>query len=60
SYDIENKAFAVDVPLYLFPDNKGALKGGVRFGYTNTKDALGKRDGDFQLGLFFGVPFSIF
>lgn len=60
SFDAKNDAFSAAVPIYFFPDKEGALKGGIRFGYTNTKNAAGKRDVDFAAGLFFGVPFSIF
>ena len=46
-------ATAIDVPIYLVPDDKGALIGGMRFGYSSDMH-------DFDAGVFLDAPFSIF
>jgi hypothetical protein len=53
TYDIESDAFGIDVPIYLVPDEKGRLIGGLRFGYRTDKD-------DFVVGVFVGSAFSLF
>ena len=59
--DVKNDAWSVTVPLYFAGDKDGALRAGLRGVYANVKDEKnGGRDDDFQLGLFFGVPFSVF
>lgn len=58
--DVANDAWSVTVPLYFAGDRDGALRAGVRGVYTNIEDENGGRDDDFQFGLFFGVPFSVF
>jgi hypothetical protein len=60
SYDLVGDAYGVDVPFYLVGDGKGKLRGGFRLGYTNQKKADGGRDDDISLGVFLGVPFSVF
>jgi hypothetical protein len=61
SFDLNSKAYSLDVPLYIISDDKGQLRGGVRGTYVSQKDAAnGGRKGDFGLSLFVGVPFSIF
>jgi hypothetical protein len=60
SYDLLSDAYGVDVPIYLAGDGKGKLRGGIRAGYTNEKKVGGGRDDDFTLGVFLGVPFSVF
>ena len=58
TYDIKDKSFRAEVPVYLSPDKDGALSGGIKFGY-NSKSENSKKD-DFAIGLFVGLPFSIF
>jgi hypothetical protein len=53
TYDVKEKDFAVDVPIYLVPDKDGKLTGGLRIGYRNDTKDVG-------VGLFVGVPFSVF
>lgn len=60
SVDLKSDAYSIDMPIYLMGDGKGKLRGGVRLGYLNTKKAAGGREDDFSLGLFVGVPFSVF
>lgn len=61
SYDLNSKAYSIDVPLYLITDEKGLLRGGIRGTYLNQKDTVnGGRRGDVGLSLFVGVPFSVF
>jgi type II secretory pathway pseudopilin PulG len=60
SFDLESDAYSLDLPVYLMGDGSGKLRGGVRFGYLNSKQADGGREGDFSLGMFVGVPFSVF
>ncbi|MDB5581947.1 MAG: hypothetical protein JWR80_7123 [Bradyrhizobium sp.] len=55
TYDAENNDYGVDVPIYLLPNDKGQMIGGVRFGYTSTKDGH-----DFVAGIFVGTAFSLF
>lgn len=58
--DTRNGDYSLGVPLYLAGDGTGKLRGGVKGVYTSKKDKDGKRDGDFALGVFVGVPFSVF
>lgn len=53
SYEFNSKAFHVEVPVYFAPDKGGKLNGGIRFAYDTGQK-------DFAIGLFIGVPFSIF
>ena len=49
--DFKNDNWGIDVPLYLFPNDKGMLTGGLRLGWTNTDQ--------FSAGVFVGVPFKL-
>lgn len=60
SVDLKSKAFSLDVPVYFVGDGTGKLRGGVRGVYLNRRDGTGGREDDFTLGLFVGVPFSVF
>jgi hypothetical protein len=60
SYDFNNHSYAIDVPIYLAQASNGQLRGGVRLGYVNQPDGNGGRNGDFSLGVFVGVPFTLF
>jgi hypothetical protein len=60
SYDATSGGYGVDLPVYLVSDGAGKLRGGLRLSYTNVKKAGGGRKGDTSLGLFVGVPFSVF
>jgi hypothetical protein len=60
SFDVKNSAYAVDLPIYFVANGTGKLRGGLRLGYVNTKGEDGGREDDFSLGLFVGVPFSLF
>lgn len=53
TYDIEGKEFGAELPIYLAPDEKGKLSGGLKIAYASKQD-------DVAIGLFIGVPFSIF
>lgn len=54
SYEVKSDAFYLELPVYLAPAKDGKrLNGGVRMAYDTSKD-------DFAIGLFVGVPFSIF
>jgi len=53
TYDFDDKDFGIEVPVYLAPDKDGKLSGGLKFAYSS-------KDDDFGIGLFVGVPFSIF
>lgn len=50
-HDFKNDFWGIDVPVYLFPNDKGLLSGGLRFGWTNTEQ--------FSAGIFVGVPFKL-
>lgn len=53
SYDFQDNIVGFDLPIYLLPDSKGNLNGGVRFGWrSDTKDPI--------IGIFVGAPISIF
>lgn len=54
SYELKNNSALIDVPIYFIPsrDTK-SLNGGLRFGYSTA-------DKEFGIGLFVGVPFSLF
>ena len=58
--DVTSGEYSIGAPVYLVTDGDGKLRGGVQGTYTNKKDKDGKRKGDFALGLFIGVPFTIF
>lgn len=59
TYNLEEDRFGIDVPLYLVADANGGLTGGLRFGYIS-EDEDEEEDEEFILGIFVGVPFSIF
>lgn len=50
-YDHKSNEWGLDVPIYLAPDEKGKLIGGVRLGYKSEDD-------EFKAGVFVGAPFS--
>jgi hypothetical protein len=61
SADIDNHAYSIDVPLYFASAADGKFRGGIRGVYLNERDEKnGGRKGSFALGLFVGVPFSLF
>jgi hypothetical protein len=60
SVDLKNEAWSIDFPFYFATDSEGKLRGGVRGFYLNQRDLMDGRRGDFTLGLFVGVPFSVF
>lgn len=60
NYDLDSTAWSVELPLYFAGDGNGKLRGGVRLGYLNERDDAGGRQDEFSLGLFVGVPFSLF
>lgn len=53
TYRFQDKNVGVEVPIYLVPDEKGKLSGGIKAVYNSKGD-------EFAVGLFVGVPFSIF
>lgn len=53
TYRIEDKNLGIEVPIYLAPDEGGKLTGGIKAVYNSKGD-------EFAVGLFVGVPFSIF
>lgn len=53
SYDFDKKNFNVELPIYLAPGKDGKLSGGLKLAYSS-------KDDDFGIGLFIGVPFSVF
>jgi hypothetical protein len=53
TYRFEDKNVGVEVPIYLVPDEKGKLSGGIKAVYNSKGD-------EFAVGLFVGVPFSVF
>ena len=53
TYRTEDKSVGVEVPIYLVPDKDGKLSGGIKAVYNSKGD-------EFAVGLFVGVPFSIF
>jgi hypothetical protein len=53
TYSIEEKNLGLEVPIYLSRDKDNKLNGGLKFSYASKGD-------DFAIGLFVGVPFSIF
>ena len=53
TYRTEDKNVGVEVPIYLVPDKDGKLSGGIKAVYNSKGD-------EFAVGLFVGVPFSIF
>lgn len=52
THDFRSGASGIDVPIYVVPDEKGNLLGGVRFGYRSDTDKL-------AVGVFVGTAFSI-
>lgn len=53
TYRTEDKNFGVEIPVYLVPDKDGKLSGGLKAVYNSKGD-------EFAIGVFVGVPFSIF
>lgn len=53
TYRFEDKNVGVEVPIYLVPGADGKLTGGIKAVYNSKGD-------EFGLGLFVGVPFSVF
>ena len=53
TYKTEDKSVGIEVPIYLVPDKAGKLSGGIKAVYNSKGD-------EFAVGLFVGVPFSIF
>jgi hypothetical protein len=60
SVDFNRDSYSADLPIYLVGDGQGVLRGGIRLGYVNSPRDGGGRDDDFSLGIFIGVPFSVF
>ncbi|MBD8548851.1 hypothetical protein [Sphingomonas sp. CFBP 8760] len=60
SYDTSNDILSLDVPVYIARDDAGQLRGGLRAIYTDRPDPTGGRTDDLSIGIFIGVPFSIF
>lgn len=52
SHDVLTNKWAVDVPLYLVPDEDGNLVGGLRAGWSTDQKAV--------FGVFVGTRFSLF
>lgn len=52
-YDIDEEEVRAELPVYLAPDEDGSLTGGLKFAWTSKED-------EFGVGVFVGVPFSIF
>lgn len=50
--DFKNHHWGVDMPIYLFPNDKGLLSGGLRLAWTDVDQ--------FSAGIFIGVPFKVF
>ncbi len=53
TYKTKDSNIGVEVPIYLVPDEKGKLSGGIKAVYNSKGD-------EFAVGVFVGVPFSIF
>jgi hypothetical protein len=53
TYDFDKDVTAVDFPIYLIPNSKGGLLGGLRLGYST-------EDHKTVVGAFIGAPLSIF
>lgn len=54
SYEIKSDSALLELPIYFVPEKgKSSLSGGIRMAYNTGKK-------DFAIGLFVGVPFSIF
>lgn len=53
TYKTKDSNIGVEVPVYLVPDEKGKLSGGLKAVYNSKGD-------EFAVGVFVGVPFSIF
>lgn len=53
TYKTEDNNVGVEVPIYLVPDKDGKLSGGLKAVYNSKGD-------EFAVGVFVGVPFSIF
>jgi hypothetical protein len=59
-YDAQAKVGGVVTSLYLVPDGDGALRGGLRLGWQSSDDDPATDDDNLTLGIFLGVPFSVF
>ncbi len=53
AYDFEDDTFGISVPLYLFSDKEGNLRGGVRVSWEDDNN-------DLSAGVFVGSSFSLF
>lgn len=53
TYKTKDNNIGVEVPVYLVPDEKGKLSGGIKAVYNSKGD-------EFAIGVFVGVPFSVF
>lgn len=51
TYDHKSDEYGFDLPIYVVPDDKSNLIGGVRLGYKSEDD-------DFAVGIFVGAPFG--
>lgn len=60
SIDLEGNAYSLAVPIYFAGDGAGKLRGGIRGVYLSKEASDGSREEDLTLGLFVGVPFSLF
>jgi hypothetical protein len=52
TWDVRNKDFGFDFPIYLVPDDKGNLIGGLRLGYKTGDDGI-------IAGVFVGAGFDL-
>ena len=52
TYDAHSKDVGVDVPVYLVPDSDGNLTGGLRFGWSSSKNKA-------VIGVFVGSKFGL-
>lgn len=53
TYRFDDDEYGAELPIYLAPDENGKLNGGFKLAYASKED-------EFSIGLFVGVPFSIF
>jgi hypothetical protein len=52
TYDFEKNTTGIELPIYFVANDKGALAGGIRFGWRDDTD-------DVTVGLFVGKAFSV-
>lgn len=50
--DVRNDHWGLEIPIYLFPNDKGLLSGGLRLSWTDIDR--------FSAGVFVGAPFKLF